>query len=119
MIATDRETASTANYVQLHEYHRWSEFVERHSRSSIFHTVGWLEALRRTYGYEPIVLTTSPAGRELQNGLVLCQVNSWWTGRRLVSVPFADHCEPLVNDADEFNGVLSALAERLVSDRLL
>jgi CelD/BcsL family acetyltransferase involved in cellulose biosynthesis len=119
MIATDRETASAANYIQLAEYSRWSEFVERHSRSSIFHTVGWLEALRRTYGYEPIVLTTSPAGRELQNGLVLCQVNSWWTGRRLVSVPFADHCEPLVNDAEELNVLLSAVAERLVRDQLL
>jgi hypothetical protein len=42
---------------------RWAEFVERHPRASVFHTVGWLEALRRTYGYEPVAYTTSsPTG---------------------------------------------------------
>jgi lipid II:glycine glycyltransferase (peptidoglycan interpeptide bridge formation enzyme) len=119
MIATDPETASAVNCIQPLEYPQWSEFVKRHPRSSVFHTVGWLEALRRTYGYEPIVITTSPTGRELKNGLVLCQVNSWLTGRRLVSLPFADHCEPLVSDADELTVVLSALEERLVREQLL
>src|SRR2546430_11331216 len=27
---------------------RWAEFVQRHPRASVFHTPGWLEALRRT-----------------------------------------------------------------------
>ena len=29
---------------------RWDELVERHPRASVFHTRGWLEALKRTYG---------------------------------------------------------------------
>ncbi len=28
----------------------------------------------------------------------MCRVSSWITGTRLVSLPFADHCEPLLND---------------------
>jgi hypothetical protein len=28
-------------------------------------------------------------------------VNSWLTGRRLVSLPFSDHCEPLIGDQGE------------------
>src|SRR2546430_5296635 len=80
---------------------RWAEFVQRHPRASVFHTPGWLEALRRTYGYEPVVYTTSLPRAELTNGLVFCRVRSWLTGRRLVSLPFSDHCEPLVHNSEE------------------
>jgi hypothetical protein len=67
----------------------------------VFHTAGWLEALQRTYGYEPLAVTTSPPGADLENALVFCKVRSWLTGRRLVSLPFSDHCEPLVDDVQE------------------
>ena len=81
---------------------RWADLVDRHPRSSVFHTIAWLEALRRTYGYEPVAYTTSSPGERLKNGLVFCRVASWITGRRLVSLPFSDHCEPLVDSlADE------------------
>jgi hypothetical protein len=41
------------------------------------------------------------AGRSSSYGLVACEVKSRLTGSRLVSVPFADHCDPLIgNDAD-------------------
>jgi|SRR5579862_420922 len=74
---------------------RWSTFVNRHPRASVFHSSPWLEALYRTYGYEAIAYTTSSTSEELQDALVFCQVDSWLTGRRLVSLPFSDHCEPL------------------------
>ena len=82
---------------------RWTKLVERHPKASVFHTVPWLEALRRTYGYEPVVFTTSAPTDELKNGLVFCCVNSWLTGRRLVSLPFSDHCEPLCDSTEELN----------------
>ena len=82
---------------------RWSEFVEHHPHASVFHTVGWLNALRSTYGYEPVAFTTSPPTGALKNGLVFCRVNSWLTGRRLVSLPFSDHCEPLCSTTEELN----------------
>jgi hypothetical protein len=76
---------------------RWAEFISHHSSASVFHSTGWLEAVRRTYGYTPVVYTTSPTSAPLSNGIVLCQINSWLTGRRMVSVPFSDHCEPLLD----------------------
>jgi CelD/BcsL family acetyltransferase involved in cellulose biosynthesis len=88
---------------------RWRAFIEKHPRASVFHTVGWLDALSRTYGYQPIVYTTSPPGAALQNGLVFCRVESWLTGRRLVSLPFSDHCEPLVDSAVELESMLGHL----------
>jgi lipid II:glycine glycyltransferase (peptidoglycan interpeptide bridge formation enzyme) len=79
---------------------RWKQFVEAHPSASVFHTTGWLEALRLTYGYEPVVFTTSPPLSKLTNGIAFCRISSWLTGRRMVSLPFADHCEPLL-ESDE------------------
>ncbi len=97
---------------------RWAEFVDGHRHSSAFHTVAWLKALQRTYGYEPIALTTSPPGAVLENGLVLSSVSSWITGRRLVSLPFSDHCEPLAKDATDEAVFAAELRETLRRDKL-
>jgi hypothetical protein len=77
---------------------RWPELVERHSASSVFHSRGWLRALQRTYGYEPLAITTSTPIEPLTNALLFCVVHSWVTGDRVVSLPFTDHCEPLVEN---------------------
>lgn len=88
---------------------RWSVFVDQHPRSSIFHTPGWLEALRRTYGYEPTVFTTSPPTGPLTNGIVFCGIQSWLTGNRLVSLPFSDHCEPLCDSQADLDFLIRYL----------
>ncbi len=90
---------------------RWDGFLERHARASVFHSTGWLTALSRTYGYKPMAYTTSAPDQDLDNALVFCRVESWLTGRRLVSLPFSDHCEPLASTAEELE-VLGAALER-------
>jgi hypothetical protein len=92
---------------------RWSELVASHPNASVFHTVGWLEALKRTYGYEPIAFTTSSPTGALKNGLVFCRVKSWLTGSRLVSLPFSDHCEPLCDSRDDLNFLVRYLLAEL------
>jgi CelD/BcsL family acetyltransferase involved in cellulose biosynthesis len=79
---------------------RWESLVEEHPRASVFHTSAWLTALHRTYGYEPVAFTTSAPGADLENAIVFCRVESWLTGRRLVSLPFSDHCDPLIEQKD-------------------
>lgn len=88
---------------------RWAEFVQRHPRASVFHTPGWLEALRRTHGYEPVVYTTSLPTANLTNGVVFSRISSRLTGRRMVSLPFSDHCEPLVGQRAEMESLLALL----------
>ena len=67
---------------------RWQSLVERHPQASIFHHVGWLHALNRTYGYEPVVFTASPPTSDLEHGMLFCRIRSWVTGNRIVSLPF-------------------------------
>ena len=92
---------------------RWAELVERHPRASVFHTVAWLRAIRRTYGYEPVVFTTSPPTGDLNNGLVFCRINSWLTGHRLVSLPFSDHCALLCDSSEDMNFLIRYLQTTL------
>ena len=89
---------------------RWPAFVRRHPKASVFHSQGWLRALQETYGYEPVAYTRSAPTEALTNALLFCIVRSWLTGNRLVSLPFSDHCEPLVDHPGQLE-VLSAHVE--------
>jgi CelD/BcsL family acetyltransferase involved in cellulose biosynthesis len=92
---------------------RWDDFVRDHTLATVFHSVEWLRALKHTYGYEPIALSTSPSTDSLKNGLVFCRVSSWLTGVRYVSLPFSDHCDVLASGPDDTNCLIAALAEHL------
>lgn len=94
--------------IQPLEDPRWDEFVERHPQSSVFHTSAWLKALRRTYGYTPLAMSTDASGKAIGNAMLFCRVDSWLTGHRLVSLPFSDHCEPLMEHEDGLAEVLQA-----------
>src|SRR5690349_2653357 len=98
----------------MHEFNpledaRWPVFVSHHGAATVFHTREWLEALWRTYGYRACVLTTCRPRAELTNGLAFCRVQSWITGNRLVSVPFSDHCTPLVENGRQTQALLARL----------
>lgn len=89
---------------------RWPELLSRHPHASIFHTPGWLRALKTTYGFDPVAFTTS-AGARLSDGVVYCYVRSPITGRRLVSLPFSDHCQPLAS-GEALHATLDEVAKR-------
>lgn len=90
---------------------RWPELLDRHPRASVFHTRSWLKALKRTYNYEPVAYTTSAPGTSLTNGWVFCRIQSWLTGPRLVSLPFSDHCDPLINGNTDLQQMSKAVFE--------
>ncbi len=87
---------------------RWDRLVQWHPRASVFHSPAWLKALSQTYGYSPVAYTTSAPGTDLRTGLLFCSVESWLTGRRLVSLPFSDHCEPLVDSESDLQLLATA-----------
>jgi hypothetical protein len=93
---------------------RWDALLLQHPRARVFHTRQWLSALRETYGYKPVVLTTSAPGGRLENGVIFCDVRSWITGRRLVSLPFSDHCDPLADSPTEHTKILACVREHML-----
>lgn len=90
---------------------RWDRFLESHPRASLFHSSPWLDSLRRTYGYGCQAFSTSAPGEPLRSAVVFCRVDSWLTGKRLVSLPFSDHCAPLLHGAGDMDFFLAALGE--------
>ena len=86
--------------------------------ASVFHDTRWLEALSVSYGYEPLVLTTSTSGQTLQNGWPFCEIKSWITGKRWVSLPFSDHSDPLIGRPEELAIISKWLEEQQVKQAL-
>lgn len=84
----------------------------------MFHSLPWLEALRATYNYEPLAITTSDDSGRLKDALLLCRVSSWLTGKRLVCLPFSDHCDPLVQDEESLDALIAVAREFLQRERL-
>ena len=90
---------------------RWKELEENHPAATVFHSREWLTALHQTYGYVVSAFTTSRPQESLTNALVFCRVQSWFTGRRLISVPFSDHCTPLFEQEEELQPLWTRMKE--------
>jgi hypothetical protein len=97
---------------------RWGKLLEQHPRASVFHSNAWLRSLHQTYGYDVIALTTCPPERDLDNGLVFCRIHSWLTGTRFVSLPFSDHCDPLINGAESLQTYKAAVNQWLSGGKI-
>jgi lipid II:glycine glycyltransferase (peptidoglycan interpeptide bridge formation enzyme) len=96
---------------------RWLAFLHHHPSASVFHTRGWMAALQRTYGFRPLAFTTSEPAEDLADGIAFCVVESWLTGRRLVSMPFSDHCDPLAQNDESLHALIGELAQSVTQER--
>jgi len=63
-------------------------------RATVYHTPEWRDTIVSTYGYEPIYLGCMDDDR-LTALMPMMLVESWLTGRRLVSLPFSNVCGPI------------------------
>jgi len=96
---------------------RWEIFAARHPQASVFHSTSWLRTLQTAYGYAPLGITTCAPDIALDNGLIFCGIKSWLTGCRFVSLPFSDHCEPLVNNSQELDDLLMHMKQYVDSGK--
>jgi len=85
----------------------WNEALHRTPDSSFFHTANWAEVLRESYHYEPAYFTIRKQDA-LQALLPFTEVDSFLTGKRGVSLPFSDYCEPIVADKTQFQKLFAA-----------
>ena len=76
---------------------QWDEFVARHERGWLTHTTSWQDALETSFGHiqgQRFAVVDSKDG-EILAGIPVYTVNSFLTGKRMVSIPFATMCDPL------------------------
>jgi lipid II:glycine glycyltransferase (peptidoglycan interpeptide bridge formation enzyme) len=83
---------------------RWDEFVKNHPLGWIVHLSGWKKVLESTFPqmrghYFALIDQETDT---IKAGLPVYEVRSWLTGNRLVSIPFATLCDPLISEEKHF-----------------
>ena len=86
-------------------YPGWDQQVLRLSGCSFFHSSAWARVLSESYGFRPLYFTIFDSGL-LSACLPVMEIDSFLTGRRGVSLPFTDYCEPLVSADGQFEELL-------------
>jgi hypothetical protein len=84
------------------EQPRWDEQVATLPEATFFHGTAWARVLRDTYSHQPVYFCRY-AGEQLQQLLPVMEVSSPLTGRRGVSLPFADFCSPLNGGVEDLS----------------
>lgn len=82
------------------EYRNWKDQILKFNHYSFFHTSEWSEVIEKSYGYKPAYFCTFRED-EICSVLPAMQIESRITGKRLVSLPFSDFCEPLFTSLDD------------------
>jgi hypothetical protein len=83
------------------EHENWNSLLLSLPGSSFFHTSTWADILNKSYGYKPFYLINTEQ-RSPSSVLPLMEVTSFLTGKRGVSLPFTDYCEPLTSQSGQF-----------------
>jgi len=93
----------------------WDRYVLDHPDGTLFHTLGWRDAVAETFGHEELYVLATRGGR-IVGVLPMFQVNSRFGGRMLVSVPYGVGGGILADD-DETVAALFAHARRVAEER--
>ncbi len=84
------------SFIDPTKIERWDELILNFPDYTFFHTSDWAKVLQETYDFKPHYLSLTDSGR-IKAILPLMEVNSLFTGKRAVSLPFTDFCEPLIS----------------------
>lgn len=96
-----QRNSEEANYSQLTlpvEDPRWLEWVATVPGATLFHHPAWAGLMAGTYGFQSGFFTLLDGSGHICAGLPIAEVGRWPHGRRLVSMPFTDACEPLATN---------------------
>jgi hypothetical protein len=88
----------------------WDEYVRGNNEATIFHSAAWARVLAESYGYKPVYFTQVDNGK-LTGLIPVMAVKSGLTGRRGVSLPFTDYCDPILPENVDLQDVLGQVID--------
>ncbi len=86
----------------------WNGFIERHPFGLIYHLSEWKRLIESCFGHMRGHYFVLNGNGEFTAALPVYEVKSWILGNRLVSIPYATICDPLVSNRSEFETLLGA-----------
>ena len=92
------------------DYPGWDELLLKTPDSSFFHSSQWARVLHESYNYKPLYFS-SINDNAFRTLIPLMEVRSILTGKRGVSLPFTDYCEPIMTDNESFQASLNMIIE--------
>lgn len=90
----------------------WQQLVTQHS-SDAFHSPAWLQVLTQTYNFEVEAYIGLDETGQPQAGLPFCRITDL-KSERIVTLPFSDYCDPLVDDPIQWSKLTAPLLEQHV-----
>jgi hypothetical protein len=88
----------------------WNDSLPADPHRSIFHSSNWASVLAQSYDYRPLYFVRTDKGR-ITALIPFMEINSALTGRRGVSLPFTDCCDPLLTDGTSFAEIIADLID--------
>ena len=89
------------------EYPYWDELLKSTPESTFFHTTSWARVLNQAYGYSPTYFIEIENNR-ITGLLPIMEIKSAITGKRGVSLPFSDFCDPIAQNPAQFQRLMTA-----------
>lgn len=100
-------------WLQPEHMPKWDAFVEKHPLGLIYHLSGWKRVLEKSFSHirgHFLAIEDDESG-EIIAGIPIYTVKSWLTGNRLVSIPFATLCDPLISSLSDMEIIWPVLAD--------
>jgi hypothetical protein len=79
----------------------WDDRILSFKNYSFFHSQSWTNVLINTYHYRPRFFTLWQQDK-MRAVIPMFEVTSSIFGKKGASLPFSDHCKPLVTESDDF-----------------
>jgi len=92
------------------KFNDWDELVLSSKVYSFFHSSAWARVLHESYRYKPVYFTLIDKNA-LTVLIPLMEIKSYFTGKRGVSLPFSDYCDPIIEGNIDFQDVLDNILE--------
>lgn len=88
------------------DYPDWDNILTLNKNLSFFYSLVWAKILVESYRYKPVYFKLYD-NNELLALIPFMEISSFLTGRRGVSLPFSDYCEPIISNKIPFQDVLN------------
>ena len=99
------------------EINNWDELILDFKDYSFFHSAAWSKVISETYNYKRSYFTIMENGA-IKAGIPLMVVKSFITGKRAISLPFSDYCEPLLKQEINFGNVIQEVKNFCITKKL-
>lgn len=84
-----------------------SHWINNHRSISLFASQPWIETIANTYGFSVAASVHTICGRPV-GALIYSRIEDV-RGERIVSFPFCDYCDPLMDDPDTWQALVAPL----------